>query len=567
MSKQVIEIYARHEKRNGLKNSQYHREQLQEWLSSTAETFKSGNSKEKLDSLTSLMRLFCRKPGVNESSGLDFDPCFEDTHAVNGLHSAQKVVLKIIARQIKKLDPDDQHALLKDFIEKHLENMGHSTDAAHDPQRKAIKMLGELPPTLKMKPTHRAALTNSLFRKLSTGQINMADSVMGIFNRKKTQTSDMAAQVVGKELRSISRKHSKIDDSIRNELQQTYNRAMLDYSSQGNKSTKLHTDAWKKAFNNRQLNPNNWTEKQLKRLSNRQVSAFDSLRINTLEVVNAQLLEELKNSREKQGTTNSKSREDGGYRNRLGQSINTGGRRPTLSKSGAAGEYGYPILEGYSNRPPLHKDPSSEKVPHLQSSEIASDRGLVGDRGETAHSSPLLPRPTRKLQKRRSQILELPGDNSPLPRGTSVTSQNGLARTQQNLDQAGDQPAEPTRSTSTRQGRLSSQDDIVVNQPLEDGVSNTPPSSSPILRLNETSQLSSGPAANVGAATKPIIERLRHEHTARSLRDYDLHRESGLHRGSNGSRDTSPTRSLRSHGQSLEEAQVTAASSTSSGEN
>jgi hypothetical protein len=428
MSKQIRDIYSSLEKRNGLKNSEYHRAQLQEWLRGATKTFKEGNSEQKLDSLTALVETFCRSKDANEYMGSKFEPRFENVDAVKGLYSAQKAVLKIIARQIKQLDPVDQHALLKDFIETHLEHMGNSSDPAHNPQRKAIKMIGELLPALKMKPTHRAELTESLMRKLSAGKINMDHSVMGIFNRTTTQTSDVAAQVVSKELRSISRKNSELEASIREELKETFKQAMLDYDKHKNGPTRLHSNAWKKAFNNVKLDPHKWTEKQPKGLLKKEKPTFDRLQINALEAENARLLKELQGLRRRQGPANVHSKTGSKYTDQHTKPLNRARRRSTIPAPAAAGEYGLTKLEGYSNRP-LTEGISGSITPHLRSGNGAASHGDSANAMSNIDTAPLpLSRPEKTSSKSTVSLVGPSHDYSPLSSTASTVLQDNLAK-------------------------------------------------------------------------------------------------------------------------------------------
>lgn len=247
-------LYSRLQDKKELAASEYHSRQMKDWMQHTKLTLEKGTSAAQRECLVQLMEKFCRPLGDQEMVGE-----YVQTEGQAALHAAQKTALEIIARRIKHLKPEDRYLLLRTFIKDHLRHMGHSVDAAHDPQRKAIAMLGELLPKVDKGASRRADLAAHLLDALSNCDICTNARVGRVFNVKVLSTSDFAVRLVEKEFRSARRMASNIDGATRAHLQQAYDRAVVAYTpDRQGRTTNLHTPFWKNTFNDYKMNPSEW---------------------------------------------------------------------------------------------------------------------------------------------------------------------------------------------------------------------------------------------------------------------------------------------------------------------
>ncbi len=253
-SQPLHNLYPRLQDKKELAASEYHSRQMKDWMQHAKATLEKGTSAAQRECLVQLMEKFCRPLGDKEMVG-----DYVQTEGQAALHAAQKTALEIIARRIKHLKPEDRHLLLRTFIKDHLRYMGHSVDAAHDPQRKAIAMLGELLPKVDKGPSRRADLAAHLLDALSSCDICTNARVGRVFNVKVLSTSDFAVRLVEKEFRSARRMASDIDEATRAHLQQAYDRAVAAYTpDRQGRTTNLHTPFWKNTFNDYKMNPSEW---------------------------------------------------------------------------------------------------------------------------------------------------------------------------------------------------------------------------------------------------------------------------------------------------------------------
>lgn len=240
--------------RKELAASEYHSTQMKNWMQRTKATLESGTSAAQRECLVQLMEEFCRPLSDREMVG-----DYVQTEGQTALHAAQKGVLEIISRRMKHLKPEDRYLLLRTLIRNHLRHMGHSVDAAHDPQRKAITMLGELLPKVDKGASRRADLAAHLLDAHSNCDICTNARVGRIFNVKVLSTSDFAVRLVEREFHSARRMASDIDEATRAHLQQAYDRAVVAYTpDRQGRTTNLHTPYWKNTFNDYRMNPSEW---------------------------------------------------------------------------------------------------------------------------------------------------------------------------------------------------------------------------------------------------------------------------------------------------------------------